>query len=1808
MATQGVGGESPARLWQKLSVSQRELLADYAELDEADGLTEQAWAKLPEESRVDLIGAFLDMQQAEAKWAQLSEGERGEIAAQLPSARRDYNERVAASTDWQGLPARTRVQLAALMREREPEAQRQEQREQAQEAQTESALGGESARAHPKFDEWVDDDGSQFVANQTEGSPLLLWDAFGREKRAQFAEYAGVELVDAKWQELPIETRERLTEAFAELDGVREVWGAMDRQQRQALFPVRPNAGAAERAQLRDLVATADISLQPAALLDIAAALRAQQRTGQQEAEPEPTTPTTASKATRAQASFAKLWDSWTGEARKVYASSFGIARGYNRKWAKLEPEARERLMGIAEMVSRTRRVWDKADVAERRKIAIEGGVSEFALAKHLAELPSKKWGNISPEFWPQLVMGHRILEGLRNPRELGRPQVSDLSQSGESSMQQDGKAQEQRAKLLALWEFLFGENREAVATLKGTEFAGGDSGKLRFRIAEWYAKNGNAVVTVEGVGPVKLDVPAVEHSLSHGRWRQKIAAFAAVPDVLRKGQLIHREPLRGARDGGEFLHFAAPIQIGGREYIADVMVKTDSKGSRMYLHDVILTEKLRQPASQSGADAVGLSTEAVEVPTGEQSASTGAGVAERVLRRIYAVKSEAATSAAEKQGKGKTYNSNGDSDRKSGGSSSNADLASPLNLRQPNAAATSLEGTPEAKGKKPVSSTAVMNAIAKVAEAVGRDKRSVNRVGFISKRSALGVYNPGSGVTRIRTAGDTTTAAHELAHLIDDALWGRDSRKANGLPAGHSIMLGWRHWQHNSPNLSDEARAELHRLGKQLYGNKEPHNGYHSEGFAEFVRLWLTDEKQAREKAPQFTKFWEGVLKERPKLAEAIAAASALAHQFLAQGSVARGIASIVKQPTRTQALVEGTKKEVSSFLKKWLEAGAAIEAFSEEAARLRGDADGKLPTALDPFKAYKAYRLGADAIVEDWAMHGMTDAGRNRTGVAPLNDAFTLVGNDKADAFVVYLWAKRTVALYDDPKNGPRNSGLAIEDAQQILEELGSPQFERAAGIFYAWGEGVLDYVAEMSPALAEMVERIRAVDPGSYIPLKREFADLDRQYRASGGGSAARAQLTKRLKGSGRRIKHPVESMIAQAKDMVHKAHQRRVIDQVLHLARSVKGLGHLAVEVPVAQVPIAQRPMAELLQKVEQIMGSRGAIKELLEETGQSDLFEEMVTFYGPAAEPKAGEWPVLPVWEEGKMKWFELDPELYAALAHMDRQTLSTTAEFLGGKWARAFRLGTTGLNATNPSRDFWTLLLNSRANGSRGEVFMAWLGAMRDTVLYQMTGGRVGTDGGDIMRRLGVEMAQPLGQDTRPLERTTRRIMNGGKWNPMSIADWVDGLRKVLSMSEMAPRLAEVRLVAKRMGIDLDNMTRGQAVELSVAGKEVTTDFTAAGELARYWNSVIPFLNAGIQGKVAHARAFKRNPTQFLITAFSMTVGGLVLWSLYRDEEWWQEMTPEERYGYVYIPFFGELIRIPLPFEIGGLFVSGPMALIDAWYQEEPARAAGWLRTFLEDVGQFEMVEFEQLGGKSVPVPQLPVLGRLVGEQLSNKSFHYGSPIVPRWQQDLPPEEQYGPYTTRAAVEIGQALGVSPRRVEHAIRSVFGGVAMDVAALAGRGNPRVVKREWEAADTPVFGRLFHQGGQAARRPKSVDELYEVYDEALKRNRSRVQVETELQKQQRLMLGDAVRAIGVLGDVAQATAEREMRQHLQSEQIRIAKEVVGLIRAGKVNRQLGKNERDRALYREENKLRELGGQKQGTGTRQLRRWTTYGGGQ
>jgi len=183
------------------------------------------------------------------------------------------------------------------------------------------------------------------------------------------------------------------------------------------------------------------------------------------------------------------------------------------------------------------------------------------------------------------------------------------------------------RTELLAHRQFLDGKS---LIKLTGQEFLKANT-PLPDRVADWYAEHGVSEVRVSRIGFVQLDRCAVGRSIAHRLGRVKAAAFACVPDVLKKGRVIHTEPLRGSRNGAVY-HIAAPVQIAEEVFIVDILVKSDSGLSRMYTHEVTPRKRLQESEFKIGADAA--------AGTGERS-DTDFGAMRRVLRRIYSVKAE---------------------------------------------------------------------------------------------------------------------------------------------------------------------------------------------------------------------------------------------------------------------------------------------------------------------------------------------------------------------------------------------------------------------------------------------------------------------------------------------------------------------------------------------------------------------------------------------------------------------------------------------------------------------------------------------------------------------------------------------------------------------------------------------------------------------------------------------------------------------------------------------------------------------------------------------------------------------------------------------------------------------------------------------------------------------------------------------------------------------------------------------------------------------------------------------------------------
>jgi hypothetical protein len=1037
---------------------------------------------------------------------------------------------------------------------------------------------------------------------------------------------------------------------------------------------------------------------------------------------------------------------------------------------------------------------------------------------------------------------------------------------------------------------------------------------------------------------------------------------------------------------------------------------------------------------------------------------------------------------------------------------------------------ATTLPSTPG----RAVSAPAAIDALGDVTEAAG--KRIVMRIGRVGGQR-LGVWKTRAQVIRTRTANDIPTAAHEVAHALQRLLLGADG----GGP-----------WK--KPRASVPMQRELVALGHALYGSRKPNGGYKSEGWAEFIRTWVTESDlqghpaNVRSVAPETHAWFDGPFKkDYPEVYTALERARDLTRRWREQGSKTRAEASVVDPGTPRERLREAGR-QVRRFvsMEKLVEMAQPLFEMAREAE----DALGRpLAPSEDPFFTLSALRTTHDARTRYMVEESMIDLAGNPVG-PPLADMRPLV-EGKREAFTIYLWARRALALWTDP-HGPRNPGLTLEDAQQIIQELETPGFQLAASKVYAWNESVLDYAAQSSPTFADIVQRVRKRDPGNYVPLQREFEELDARW-SKVRRAGVKGTPVQRLAGSGRRIKDIFPVLIAQAAHVVRQAHMRLVVDQMIRLS-GVEGLGHLIEELPPDKFPAATRSLQNLIEQVEREIRKQDPDAEVNVEGDDLDL-TTAVTFFAPVFQP-SGKDPIIPVMDQGRLRWFELDGALFDALNSLDVYRLPDVAglpiaEWLLGKPAAAFRAGTTGLRASfglvwNPLKDVQTMAVNTQSTKNAGTLFAHWLKAWGAMALSRT--GIHASPWVDAWIRLGGEMAQPLGQDIPHTRRAARRLFAGRTVRTLDPRNWFDFYRDLVQFPEGAPRVAELELLAKEIGWKPGQpMTIDQSLQLLLASKQITTDFTAAGEVARVVNRMVPFHNAAIQGPRANLRALKRHPIQFAWRGLMLSALTLALWAQYKDEEWYKTMPYRDRFLHWFFPVSingrDELIRIPRAFEIGMIFAALPEMLMDAWYRQEPEAATEWLQT-LQDVTTPDVT---------------PVLLRVAKEQWQNRQWP-DRPIVSLSQIRKPADEQFDEYTSRAAITLGRIFNQSPKRIDHVIRGTAGPVAGDLLTVLGHG-PKATNRELEPSDALLIGRLFQRGGTQGVEPQPIRDLFDAVEEAQLRQHSDRVKETTPQREHRLQLENAADAVAALLVARRYAAPLDERRALTADALAIAEEVL-----------------------------------------------------
>lgn len=970
-------------------------------------------------------------------------------------------------------------------------------------------------------------------------------------------------------------------------------------------------------------------------------------------------------------------------------------------------------------------------------------------------------------------------------------------------------------------------------------------------------------------------------------------------------------------------------------------------------------------------------------------------------------------------------------------------------------------------------SHTGVMKSYAKILDNLNRP--TPIRLGRFTER-ARGIYNPKAEVIRLKEAGNIPTAAHEVFHGVQKVMFGGvSSGDLKPIPRG--------------------ALKELVKLGKELYGDQRPSGGYRTEGFAEFGRLFLTQDDVST-KAPQMHKYFtEEFLPNNPELKKSLDAARHETDAYRNQGALNRADANM-SQSTIKGRLITAWQNIKKNFATEMVDELTPLLRLSKTAEKIKGS---PLSAGENPYKIASYLRANAQAKTHYMAFEGMIDAAGNKIGPS-LNEALAPVRKQR-NAFVQYLWARRALERWSKDKN----PGMSKEDAEFIVEHYDSPEFQLAADGVYKWNSGVLNYIKGMVPDLAPSIDSIleKSLD---YVPLMREMGDATGEHMAGPTGTLGNIALHK-MTGSGRRVKSIVPQMIANAEKMVGMAHKRKVVDSIIKLSE-LEGMGSLVEKVPTDKVPVSIS-----IQQIESSLRKAGAdLKDV-------DL-NEIVTFFTPAKNPR-GKDPIIPVMRDGKMEWYQVPEDLYATLNGLDLYRLPKVIDLFFGAPARAFRLGTTGLRpsfslVTNPLRDVQTLLMQSQAKNP-AKLMTNYVRAMIDGLNPKQIAGKM-PEMLDMYHRLGVSQSQPLGADEAITTKAASQAFQGR--TRRIVTSPVNALREIFGVPEAMPRMAEMRTVMDAAGIKPgDPITFDQAVEIGLAGKQATVDFSAAGKFGKVANQMIPFFNANIQGNRSMVRSFQRSPTGTVLkglTAFALPT--LALWWANKDEEWYKETPEREKNAYWHFNVGDKIIMIPRAQEWGGMFSSLPEGIANSWYQKDP-------EGFTASMGYlFDLIT----------PPVEPVAIKAAHEQWANQIEFFDRPIVPKSEENLPPSEQYNEYTSAISKWLGKQLpdkkilGIpinSPRRIDAAIRSIGGGLASDLAqstnTVAG------VDREKEESDLPIIGRIFRRGGTTGSSSKSLDKFYEKLDQAKKLVASKEREATEHEKEDLKKLQDAADAMSNL---------------------------------------------------------------------------------
>jgi phospholipid N-methyltransferase len=854
---------------------------------------------------------------------------------------------------------------------------------------------------------------------------------------------------------------------------------------------------------------------------------------------------------------------------------------------------------------------------------------------------------------------------------------------------------------------------------------------------------------------------------------------------------------------------------------------------------------------------------------------------------------------------------------------------------------------------------------------------------GKIKGKSSEGFYRPSVGEIRTRKKNDVEVLAHEMAHYLDFY---------------SNITLPNFKKLYKKPEFQSEVSALSYTDADQEIELIE--------GFAEFVRLWLTNSQEALIRAPKFYEEFTNLLARDRKLLNPMRDMQDLMHKFYFQGPDKLGQALIGSSPSFSHRFNEWTYRRDSLIRQQTIDRFHAARKVEQELTGKIGDVQES---------AWKQFRIanGGSESISDYVLNygtvnfdergDLQRTGKSLHEVLEPVKSITLnashKGDQKIDVLLRYFAGRRALELHSQGREN-----LIPKETAKEWAKLGSeyPIFESIHKEYQAFNDRMLDFFEESGMVTPEGRKAMQSMNK-DYVPFNRI-----RDQLAGGKGGAGGIQ---KLKGGTANLNDILVNMQDGITANVKAALMNRAKQRLYQYISNHRDGAIFGTQIAPDSTPVNVYA-DEMQSKIGKVLEANGIVVE-----GEIDLTDSgLLTFWQHGVKPKLNESGniVDSVIINGKPKYYEVqDPLLQEMLLSMNPESYGSFMNTMFGIknfFTRSITLGVEFMGA-NLVRD------------TIGATFMSKSGFKPFYSSFQgMYSFFAKDEHYQEFVRSGGGYAGRLEASSR--EGSARRRVSIDEFGVLSVPEkLLSSIDNLASAFEYGTRIGEFRLNKKNGKSSMD---------AGFASREISTDFAGIGSnrfLTGYIRTV-PFLNAMVQSQdrvfreALVAKKYDGNPTKMAMKAFlGITIPTLLLYMVNKDDEDYKQIPDwEKRTNWHIKTGDGRFIKIPRPYDVGFVYATMP-ELFFKYIQDERGKefADGMIWTMTQMYG----------------IDGVPAAMTGWWDLVRNKKWT-GAPVVPTSVAKVEATQQYTSNTSETFVRMGEALGISPIKAEHMFNAYTG--------------------------------------------------------------------------------------------------------------------------------------------------------------------------